>query len=124
MGLAVNTFHQIGMAYNGIFVVALRYVIEIVLVIFVIGFVTQKEDFESLIAFFFKPALFIFTVTSVFQILTNSFEDVQGVNRILGPFGSPTTLASFLHLFIAITFFYYEGRHNSFFWMLIIAQYI
>jgi hypothetical protein len=124
IGIAINTFETIGMPIGGIFVVVFRYVIEIVLVIFTINFITSEEDLSALFSYFFKPALFILITISVAQIATSSYGEIQGVNRIVGPFGSPTTLAGFLHLFIALTFYYYEQSRKSYFWFLIGIQYV
>jgi O-antigen ligase len=123
-GLAIITFMSIGMPLNGILVVLLRFVIEIVLVVFVMNFITKEGDLQDLFNFVFKPALFVFVLVSLLQIVTSSLASIQGVDRIQGPFGSPTTLAGFLHLFIALTFYYYEGRRGFMFWILLFVQYV
>ncbi len=123
-GLAIHTFASIDMPLNGIFVVLLRYLIEVVLAVFIINFVKDEKDLNTVFSFFFKPALFFFFLFSFLQIATSRYGDVQGTDRILGPFGSPTTLAGFLHLFIALTFYYYDGNHTYRFWLLLFIEYV
>jgi hypothetical protein len=122
-GIAIRTFVLNDMPLNGILVVLLRYFIEIVLAIFILNFVQNQKDLDNLFSFFFKPALFFFVVFSMLQITTSSYGDVQGVDRIMGPFGSPSTLAGFLHLFIALTFYYYKDNHSYLFWVICVVQY-
>jgi O-antigen ligase len=122
--ISIDTFRDIGMPISGIFVVVLRYVIEMTLLIFIWNFVGKPEDFDALMRFFFKPALFIFIATSFFQIVSNSYGLIQAIDRIMGPFGSPTTLAGFLHLFIIITIYYYGHDRTYGFWALLGVQYL
>jgi O-antigen ligase len=122
--IAINTFMTIGMPISGIFVVLLRFLIEIVLVAFVFNFVVTPRDLQDVFDFVFKPALAVFVLISAIQIATSSYADIQGVHRIQGPFGSPTTLAGFLHLFIVLTFYYYEDRRTTMFWILLGVQYL
>ena len=123
-GIAIHTFSSNEMPLYGIFVVLLRYLIEIVLVVFITNFVKNEKDLGIVFSIFFGPALFFFISFSVLQIATSSYGIVQGVSRIMGPFGSPTTLAGFLHLFIVLTYYYYDGNHGLRFWTLLLIQYI
>jgi O-antigen ligase len=123
-GIGIHTFLTIGMPLNGVFVVLLRFIIEIVLIIFCLNFFSKPGHLNTFMTSFFKPALCIFFIVSFFQIATLSYIDVQGVNRISGPFGSPTTLGGFLHLFIAITLYNYEGKFSTRVWLLIAVQYL
>ncbi|HEY5746447.1 MAG TPA: O-antigen ligase family protein [Chryseolinea sp.] len=123
-GIALNTFMTLGMPISGIFVVLMRFLIEIVLVAFVLNFIVTPQDLQDIFNFVFKTSLAVFVLLSVFQITTSSYSTTQSVDRIQGPFGSPTTLAVFLHLFIALTFYYYEGRRSIMFWILIAVQFV
>jgi len=123
-GIAIHTFNSNEMPLYGIFVVLLRYVMEIVLAVFIMNFVQNETDLRTVFLFFFGPALFFFILFSLLQIATSSYGNVQGVNRIMGPFGSPTTLAGFLHLFIVLTYYYYDGNHGLRFWSLLVIQYV
>jgi len=111
------------MPVTGVFVVLSRFILELVLVLFVTNFIRTPDQFQSIFRFFFKPTIFIFLGISSIQILTSSYVEVQGVYRITGPFGNPNTLASFLHLFIVLTFYYYGSNRSKLFWFLIIAEY-
>ena len=121
--ISIHTFTSLSMPVTGVFVVLSRFILELVLVLFVTNFIRTPDQFQSIFRFFFKPTIFIFLGISSIQILTSSYVEVQGVYRITGPFGNPNTLASFLHLFIVLTFYYYGSNRSKLFWFLIIAEY-
>jgi len=121
--LAVYNFTKLGMPLTGIFVVLSRFLMELVLIVFVLNFIRGKSDLDALFTYFFKPAIFVIFLVSYLQMFTKSYAEVQGVFRVTGPFGSPTTLAGFLHLFIALTCYYW--RHKSiYFWIVLGLQYL
>lgn len=121
---AFFTFTEIGMPLYGIFVVTLRFVLEWLLVLFVLNYFVTPMHLDALFTFFLKPTIFAICLIGFFQLITSSLPSVQGIERIPGPFGSPTTLAGFLHLFIVLTFYYYEGNHSYRFWLLLFFQYV
>lgn len=121
--LAVYNFTKLGMPLTGIFVVLSRFLMELVLVVFIFNFIRSMSDLDDLFTYFFKPALFVIFAIAFLQIITKSYADVQGIFRVTGPFGSPTTLAGFLHLFIAITFYYWRNK-GLYFWIVVGLQYL
>jgi hypothetical protein len=121
--LAAYNFTKLGMPLTGIFVVLSRFIIELVLIIFVMNFIRSKSDLDDLFTYFFKPAIFVIFLIGFLQIFTKSYAEVQGIFRVTGPFGSPTTLAGFLHLFIALTIYYWKHRSVNF-WIVLGMQYV
>ena len=121
--LAAYNFTKLGMPLTGIFVVLSRFIIELVLIIFVMNFIRSKSDLDDLFTYFFKPAIFVIFLIGFLQISTKSYAEVQGIFRVTGPFGSPTTLAGFLHLFIALTIYYWKHRSVNF-WIVLGMQYL
>ncbi|MBT1712202.1 O-antigen ligase family protein [Fulvivirgaceae bacterium PWU5] len=122
--LAVYTFGQLGMSYTGIGVVIMRYLMEILVAVFFWNFVRSARDLGKIRSIFFMPALLIIFLISYLQIATSSFEDVQGVERLIGPFGNPNVLAAFMHFFIVATIVLYINEKGIKFWILLVAQYI
>lgn len=122
--LAVSTFGQLGMSYTGIGVVIMRYLMEILVAVFFWNFVRSPRDLDKIRSIFFMPALLIMFLISYTQIATSSFEDVQGVERLIGPFGNPNVLAAFLHFSIVATIVLFGHDRNLKYWILLGAQYI
>jgi O-Antigen ligase len=121
--VGIHTFLKLNMPVTGVFVVIFRFILEIVLVIFIINFISTQSDVGVLFSFFLKPTLFFISVISLLQILSSSYADIQGVYRLTGPFGSPGTFGGFLHLTIVLTFYYYGNNHSLNFWFLLVLQY-
>jgi O-antigen ligase len=124
IALAVHTFSQIGLSYTGIGVVIMRYLMEILIAIFFWNYVRSANDLGTIRSVFFMPALLITFFISYLQIATHSFEEVQGVERLIGPFGNANTLAAFMHFFIVATIILYANKGGLWFWFLLGAQYI
>jgi O-antigen ligase len=122
--LAAHTFSQLGMSYTGIGVVIMRYLMEILVAVFFWNFVRSSQDLGKIRSIFFMPALLLIFLISYLQIATSSFEDVQGVERLIGPFGNPNVLAAFMHFFIVATIVFYGHKRSLKFWILLGAQYI
>jgi O-antigen ligase len=122
--LAVHTFNQLGMSYTGIGVVIMRYLMEILVAVFFWNYVRSTRDLGKIRSIFFMPALLLIFLISYLQIATSSFEDVQGVERLIGPFGNPNVLAAFMHFFIVATIVLYGRERGIKFWTLLGAQYI
>jgi hypothetical protein len=122
--MAVHTFSALGMSYTGIGVVIMRYVMEILIAVFFWNYVRSARDLDTIQSFFYLPALAVIFLTSYLQIATGSFEDVQGVERLIGPFGNPNTLAAFMHFFIFATIILYRHERGLKFCLLLGAQYI
>jgi hypothetical protein len=121
---AMYTFNDLQMPFSGIFVVSFRFLLEWVLVIFVINFFKDQTDLNVLFSFFYKPCLFLLLCFGVIQLLTSKIVAIQGVDRLTGPFGSPNTFAGFLHLFIALTLYIYHQNRTLFFWLILGILYI
>ncbi|MBT1690190.1 O-antigen ligase family protein [Dawidia soli] len=123
-GWAVHTFHQVGMSYTGIGVVIMRYLMEILIAIFFWNFVRSERDLHRIKSIFYLPAILLIFLITFLQIATSSFENIQGVDRLIGPFGNPNTLAAFMHFFIVITIVLYVQEKGPKFWLLLLAQYV
>jgi O-antigen ligase len=121
--LASYNFIKLGMPLTGILVVLSRFMMELVLIVFVLNFIRSRSDLDDLFTYFFKPAIFVIFIIAYLQIFTKSYADVQGIFRVTGPFGSPTTLAGFLHLFIALTCYYWRSKSLNF-WIIVGLQYL
>lgn len=124
VALAVNTFNDIGMPLSGIFVVVSRFVIEILLIVFVTNFVIEPDDVKLLFNYFFKTALGLIFLICFLQLATSSYSSSELTKRMQGPFGSPGTLGSFMHLFIALTLYYYSKKATLWFWIVLAAEYV
>jgi O-antigen ligase len=113
----VFTFLFIGMPISGVFVILLRFILEMLLVVFAFNFFSEPSRLHALYLYFFWPMVFCLTGLSFLQLLFGA----PDLDRIMGPFGSPTTLALFLHLFIALAFFYFSEQRPFKFWILILV---
>lgn len=121
---AVYTFNDLGMPLRGIFVVTSRFFLEWILLLFVLNYFSTSDDLDAFFRIFFKPSVILFCFIGLLQLLTSSMTSIQGINRVSGPFGSPNVFAGFLHLFIVLTFYYYDNKRSSTFWLILLAQYI
>jgi len=123
IALAIHTFKMVGMPFTGIFVVSSRYIIEFILFVFVYNFIQDEGDTRIIATYFFKVSLAIILGVTFFQIFTSSFGEVQGIERLMGTFGSPNILAAFLHLYIFLLL-YYSRKTTLLFWSILGALYV
>jgi len=121
------TFTHVGMSYEGIIVVLMRLLLGFFIILLAWNAITSKSDVRLLFQIYLKPVVWITIIITFIQIFTSTYVSVQGVDRIMGPFGNPNTLAAFLHLTIMLTIVSRKfgfDRSGSIFWVLIGLQYI
>lgn len=121
---AVVTLTFYGMSYTGIMVAVMRFGSQLLLALFAWNFIQSDKDISICFTYFYRPALWIIIAISLTQIVTSKYAIAQGLDRLIGPFGNPNTLAMFMHLFIMLTFVFYKDGSRVTLWILLGLQYI
>jgi len=104
--LGFYNFYKLGMSLGGVFNILIRYLMQLMICLFVFRYIKYYKDLNILKNYLLIPAIFIITSISLLQIGTDSYYNVQGIDRLIGPFHNPNVLAPFLVLFVFMIIYF------------------
>ena len=108
--LSIISFSEVGMQVTGTINVLFRYLMEIILFLFTYKYINKETDLIIIKNYLLIPLIYIIITTSFFQILTDSYYNIQGVDRLVGPFSNPNVLAPFINLCIFLAIIYLRKK--------------